>query len=289
MKDPYKVVIGVEIGKDFIRVAEVEHREGSFFLSRIAETDLEGLGIDDVVKALSVLVSEEGILSRVASVAIDTTLTERDTIQVDSELSEEQIVDFLKAEVDFHTNFSGEEFRTAYEIMGKPDDGHKEVFYAAIDANFLKTIRESCTRCGLSLQFVDLDHACTELAIKRLQKPGKNYIIVTVKEDQIEGSFCSAGERTHYKYGVYSGEPFYFITKMAQDLESLADKYAEKFYLAGPKADSFVLDLLRKSVDSRFELLALGKNINLSPMAAGNRRLTESPQYYSAVIGAALK
>ncbi|HEY9166425.1 MAG TPA: hypothetical protein VIS48_09725 [Candidatus Kryptonia bacterium] len=289
MKDPYRIVLGIDLGRDYLRAAEVEHRDEAFFVSRICDRKISGIGVDELVRELSAFVNEEGILSRVASVALDTTLFERDTITVDSDLNQEEISNLLKSEISFHHNFQEVDYRPAYQVLRSTDEGHNEIFYAAIDKGILVAVKDACTRCGLALQFVDLDHSCTEVAIIKLAQQMKNFIVVTVKEGQVEGSFCSEGQRTYYKYTYYSGEPFYFITKMAQDLESLADKYAEKFIVSGHKADSFMIDLLKKSSDSRFELFSLGEKILLSPLVASNEDMAASPHHFASVIGAALK
>ncbi len=285
----YRIVLGIEIGKNVLRAAEIEHREGSFFLSRVAERQLETLQVDELVQKISMLISEEVILSRVASVAIDTTLSERDTVEVDSDLQPEEIVDFLKAEIDFHKDFTGQEFRPAYEITGTSEDGYKEVFYAALDRNLLKSVKDAFTRCGINLQFIDLDHSCTELAVYKLMQSPKSYALITVKESQIEGSFCLGGERKIYKYIDFSGEPFYHVTRIAQELESLVRKDADTIYVTGTKVDNFLIDLLKKNVDKRYELFVPTQSLLLSPVVSANAKLKTLPHHFASAIGAALK
>ena len=287
--EQYRIVLGIEIGKDFLRAAEVEHRNGKFFLSRVAERELQTLEVDGLVHVLSLLINEEAILSRVASIAVDTTLTERDTIEVDADLLPEEIDGFLKAEIDFHNNFSGEEYRPAYEVIKTSQNAYKEIFYAAINKKILDSLKNACTRCGLDLQFIDLDHSCAEVAINKPTRSTKNYVLVTVKSQQVEASFCKGGERTVYKYVNYSSEPFYFVTKIVQDLESAAKEYAETIYVTGTAADAFLVDLLQKSVDKRYKLLDPTHNLLLSPVASTIKKLTSLPHHFSPAIGAALK
>lgn len=285
----YRIVLGIEIGKNILRAAEIEHREGNFFLSRVAERELETLQVGELVQKISVLISEEVMLSRIASVAIDTTLSKRDTIEVDSDLQPEEIVDLLKAEIDFHNNFGGQEFRPAYEITSTLEGGYKQVFYAAIDRTLLNSVKDAFTRCGLDLQYIDLDHSCTELAVNRLTRSSKNYILITVKDEQVEASFCVNGERKIYKYVNFSGEPFYHVTKIAQDLELLGKETAEAIYMTGIKVDTFLIDLLKKNVDRRYELFVPTQNLLLSPVASANTKLRTLPHHFSSAIGAALK
>ncbi len=285
----YRIVLGIEIGKKVLRVAEIEHRENGFFLSRIAEQPLTSLEVEDLVQKISYLINEEGILSRTVSVAIDTSFTPRDTLEVDSDLDNAEIIDFLKAEIDLHNEFTEERYMPAYQIFNTSSDGHKEIFYAAIEGKLLNNLKDSCTRCGLDLQFIDLDHSCTELSINKLQPRSNNYILITVKDDQVEGSFCKNGNRTAYKYLPYSNEPFYTVTKMAQTLESIAKEYVERIYVSGPTADEFLLGLLQKNVDERYELLNPVRNLILSPLASMNTKLDSLPHTFSSVIGAALK
>ncbi len=285
----YRIVLGIELGRDFLRLAEVEHRDGEFFLSRVAEGKLETMQVDDLVRVLSLLINEESIMSRIASVAIDTSLMARDTIEIDSDLAPDEISRFLRGEIDFHNKFSGQAFIPAYEITKAPVDPYKEVFYAAMDKQFLVTLRDACTRCGLDLQFVDLDHSCSELSVNRLEHGLKNYILVTVKPGQVEASFCKNGERIFYRYANYSGEPFYFITKMSQDLETRAKVDADKIFVTGISADNFLIDLLQKTSDKRYELMDPLKELQLSAVASDNKELETHPNHYSHVIGAALK
>ncbi len=287
--DQFRIVLGIEICKDIIRVAEIEHRADGFFLSRIAERNIENLQVDELVKQISLLINEEAMLGRIASVAIDTTLTERDTIDIDANLQTGEIIDFLNAEIDFHNDFGSQEFRPAYEITKTSEDGHKEVFYAAIDKTLLRTIKDACTRCGLDLQFIDLDHSCTELAINKLLKQTENYILITVKDHHVEGSFSKNSERIVYKYLNYYDEPFYFVTKMVQDLEFAAKEHVQKIFVTGVKVGSFLISTLQKNVDKRYELLVPTSNLLLSPVVSANVKLIEYPHLFFSVIGAAIK
>ncbi|MCL5267510.1 MAG: hypothetical protein M1469_05340 [Bacteroidetes bacterium] len=287
--EQYRIVLGLEVGRDFLRAAEVEHRNGEYFLSRIVERTLDSLKVDDLVQLISLLINEEAILSRTVSAAIDTTLLDKDTIDVDSDLQHEEIANFLKAETAFHNDFIKKEFRPAYEVVGMKPGAFKEIFYAAVDKELLESLKNACTRCGFELNFIDLDHSCSELTVNKLVRPSENYILITVKGEQIEGSFCKNGERAAYKYVNYSGEPFYFVTKISNDLESLVDDYAGKIYITGSSADTFLIDLLKKSTDTRFELLVPNQNMLQSPAVLLNPKLNPLPHYFSSVIGAALK
>jgi Tfp pilus assembly PilM family ATPase len=285
----YRIVLGIEIGSDFLRAAEIEQRENGYFLSRIAEQPLATLEVDELVQKISFLINEEGILSRSVSIAIDTSFTQRDTVELDSDLERSEIIDFLKAEIELHNNFESGQYSPAYEIMNTSSDGYNEIFYAAVENKLLNTLKDFCTRCGLDLQYIDLDHSCSELSVNKLQPRSNNHILVTVKEREIEGSFSKNGRRVAYKYLPYSNEPFYPVTKVAQSLESIANEYVEKIYVTGRTADSFLLDMLRKNVDDRFEMLNPVKNLMLSPLALMNPKLNSVPHNFSAVIGAGLK
>jgi len=285
----YKIVLGIEINNSILRAAEVEQREKGFFLSRIAEQPIAALDGDELAQKISYLINEEGILSRTVSIAVDTLLTQRDTVPVDSDMERMEITNFLNSEIEFHNNFNGGQYVPAYEVVTTPADGHKEVLYAAIKDDLLKMLRETCTRCGLDLQSIDLDHSCSELLVKRLQAGSKTYILLTVKNGQVEGSLGKNGHRSSYKYMPYSSEPFYPVTKMAQTLESTTKDYVERIYITGPAADSFLLDMLRKNVDDRYELVNPARNLILSPLATLNQKFQSAPQNFSAVIGAALK
>jgi len=285
----FKIVVGLEIGSDFLRAAEVEHREDRFFLSRVAETKLLSLDTDELVQKISLLVNEEGILGRIASVSVDTTLTERDTIELDDDLQSQEIANFLKAEINLHSDFEGREYRPAYEITKSSGNGYNEVFYAALEKSLLSFVKDACTRCGLDLQYIDIDHSCSELTVNKLQPKLRTCILVTVKNKQIEGSFIKNGERIVYRYLSYSGEPFYFVTKMARDLETLAKKYAEKIFVTGTAADNFLIQLLQKNADKRYELLVPTQDLLLSPIVSSNTKLKTAPHHFSSVIGAAIK
>ncbi len=277
------------MGKTYLRAAEVEHREGSYFLSRVAERRIETGEVDELARTLSSLIDEESIMSKVASVAIDSSLMARDTIEIDSVMKPDEISRFLAAEIDFHNNFSGETFIPAYEITKTPVDPYKEVFYAAMKKDELFKLRNACTRCGLDLQFMDLDHACSELAVNRLVGKTGTYLLVNVKDGQVEASYCDNGERSMYKYVLHSGEPFYFITKLAQYLELKAKADADRIFVTGDKADDFLIDLLKKNVDDRYELLDVLPGLRLSSAASVDPALAEQPHRFSHVIGAALK
>jgi Tfp pilus assembly PilM family ATPase len=287
--EEYRIVLGIEIGENILRAAEIEHREDAFFLSRIAEQHLASLEVDELAQKLSFLINEEGILSRTVSVAVDTTFAQRDTIEVDSDLGNAEIIDFLKAEIEFHNDFDGEQYVPAYEILSTSSEEHREVLYAALRNGLLSSLKDSCARCGLELQFIDLDHSCSELLINKLQPTSNNHILVTVKTHQIEGTFTKSGHKLAYKYLPYSKEPFYPVTKVAQALESISKEYIGKIYVTGETADTVLIDMLRKNVDERYELLNPTRNLMLSPLASKNHKLEEAPHNFSAVIGAALK
>ena len=288
MRD-YRIVLGMEISNKILRAAEIEQRENGFFLSRIAEQDISSLEVDELVHKISFVVNEEGILSRTVSMALDTAFTLRDIADVDPDLANAEIVEFLKAEIDFHNKLNGEQYVPAYEVLDTSSEGYKELFYAAIGTNILNVLKESCTRCGLDLQFIDLDHSCSELAVNRLNPSLKNFILITVKKEQVEGSLSRNGHRTAYKYLPYSDEPFYSVTKIAQTLESTTKDFIGNIYVTGQSADAFLLDLLQKNVDDRFQLLNPASNLTFSPLASMNPKLQSIPHIFSAVIGAALK
>lgn len=285
----YRIVLGIEVGKNFLRAAEVEHRDGTYFLSRLAEKKVETGEVDELVKTLSLLLNDESIMSRIASVAIDSSLMARDTIEIDPGMGSDEISRFLRAEIDFHNNFSGETFIPAYEITKTPVEPYKEVFYAAMRKDVLFKLRNLCTRCGLDLQYMDLDHSCSELAINKLTKDAGKYILITAKEGQVEASYCHGGERTMYRYIVHSGEPFYFITKLTQYLELKAKEDADRLFVTGDAADDFLVDLLRKNADERYELLNLAPGLQLSNVASESPLLETHAHHFSHVIGAALK
>lgn len=285
----YRIVLGIEVGKDYLRVAEVEHRDGSHFLSRVAERHIATAEVDELSNTLSLLINEESIMSRVASIALDSSLMARDTVEIDSYMVPDDISKFLLAEIDFHNNFSGESFIPAYEITKTPVDPYKEVFYAAMKKDVLSKMRTACSRCGLDLQFMDLDHACSELAINKLAGNNETYLLISVKEGQVEASYCKGGERMMYKYILHSGEPFYFITKLAQFLDLKAKADADRIFVTGDAADDFLVDLLNKNVDDRYELLNVLPGMQLSSVAMEDSFLAARPHLYSHVIGAALK
>ncbi|MGO9482671.1 MAG: hypothetical protein ACLP05_12955 [Candidatus Kryptoniota bacterium] len=287
--DQFRIVLGIEICKNIIRIAEIEHRDDGFFLSRLAAKNIDSLQVEELVQCISFLISEEAMLGRIASVAIDTTLTERGVVDVDADLQAGEIVNFLDAEIDFQNDFSSQKFRPAYEITKTTEDGFKEVFYAGIDETLLGTIKDACTRCGLDLQFIDLDHSCAELAIHKLLKDAENYILVTVKDHHVEGSFSKNGERVIYKYLNYSDEPFYFVTKIAQDVESAANEYAQRIYVNGSKVDNYLINVLQKNADTRYELLVPTSNLLLSPVVSEDEKSMAHPHFFSSVIGAAIK
>jgi len=285
----FRIVLGVEIGANFLRAVEVEHRDGVFFLSHAAQRTVESLQVDNLVDKISHLVSEEAILSRVASIAIDSTLMERDTIDIDSDLPAQSVSEILKAEVDFHNDFNGKEYRPAYEVIKTHAEGFNEVFYAAIDKQLLDALRNSFTRCGLSIEFIDIDHGCSEVMAHKLGPRSKASIVVTVKANQVEATFLRNGERLAYRRISYTGEAFYFVTKIAQDLETIADENAEQIYVTGPSVDRFLIDLLQKNVDERYELLVPTERLQILPAADGNSEFKSLPHHYSSAIGAALK
>jgi Tfp pilus assembly PilM family ATPase len=285
----YRIVLGIEVGRDFLRLAEVEHRDGVFFLSRVATKKLEAIEVDELVRTISRFMNEESIMSRVASIAIDTSLLARDTIEIDSDIAADEISKFLRGEIDFHNNFSGKSFIPAYEITKAPVDPYKEVFYAAMDKQLLVTLRDACTRCGLDLQFVDLDHSCSELAVNLLEQGLASYILISVKPGQVEASFCKNGERVFYRYATYTDEPFYLITKLSQNLEMLARADADKIFVTGVTTDDFLMGLLQKNVDKRYTLLDPLRSMQLSAVASESKELDATPHHYSHVIGAALK
>jgi hypothetical protein len=286
--DRFRIVLGIEIRENTLRIAEVEHRESGFFLSRIAERNIDSLQLDELVQKISLVVNEEAILARTASVAIDTVMTERDTIPIDADLQEDEITSFLKAEIALHNDFDSKEFKPAYEIV-RTENGYNEIFYAAIEEHLLSAVKNACTRCGFDLQFIDLDHSCSELLINKLLPQMETYILVTVKDHQVEGSFLRKMNRIAYKYLQYSEEPFYFVTKIAQDLETFGKEFVSKIFVTGPKADSFLIDLLQKNADKRYELLNPKSNMLLSPVVSANTNFMEHPHMFSSVIGAALK
>ncbi|HUI31209.1 MAG TPA: hypothetical protein VLX91_13435 [Candidatus Acidoferrales bacterium] len=288
MKD-YRIVLGIEVGNKILRAAEIEQRENSFFLSRVAEQPLTSTEADELVQKVSLIINEEGILSRTASIAVDTSFTRRNTVDVDSDLERTEIVDLLRAELEFHDNFAGGQYMPAYEVVNTSPDGFKEIFYAAIENKLFNNLKDFSARCGLDLQFIDLDHSCSEISINKLTPRSKNFILITVKERQIEGSFSKDGRKIAYKYLPYSNEPFYPVTKLTQTLESISKEYVEKFYVTGQTADEFLIDMLQKNVDERFEMLNPAHNLMLSPLASMNPKLGSIPHVFSAVIGAALK
>lgn len=285
----YRIVLGLEIGRDFLRIAEVEHRDESFFLSKVAEKKIDAVEVDRVVEALSLVMKEESIMSRIASIAIDSSMMARDTIEIDQDLKPDEISGFLRAEIELHDNFSNKSFIPAYEITKTQVPPYKEVFYAAMERKLLVALRDSCTRCGLDLQFVDLDHSCSELVINRLEERAKKYILVTVKNGQVEAGYCQDGERLFYKYIDYSGEPFYFITKLVKELDAKAKEDADRIFVTGSAADNFLVDLLRKNVDERYELLDPLKGLQLSSIASEKQELETRSHHFSHAIGAALK
>ena len=285
----YKIVLGIEVSNGLLRAAEIEHRETSFFLSRIVEQRLDSFEADELVHKISFLINEEGILSRTVSIAVDSSLTRRDTIDVDSDLEHAEILHFLKAELDFHNNFADGRYMPAYEVISTSPDGYKEIFYAAIEDHLLTKLKEACVKCGLDLKFIDLDHSCSELSINKLEPHSNDHTLITVKERQIEGSFTKMGRRIAYRHSLYSNEPFYPVTKMEQLLESFSKQYVKKFYVTGKAADTFLIDMLKKNVDERFELLNPVQNLLLSPLVSMNPKLESASHNFSAVIGAALK
>jgi Tfp pilus assembly PilM family ATPase len=285
----YRIVLGIEVTANTLRAAEIEHRENGFFLSRVAEQPLTSLVVDELVQKISYLINQEGILSRIVSIAVDTSLSQRDTVEIDSDLERAEIINLLKAEIEFHNISDGNEYFPAYEVMNASPEGYKEIFYAAIEGKFLSVLKDTCTRCGLDLQSIDLDHSCSELLINKLQPRSNNYVLITVKDRQVEGSFSKGGHRMAYRYMPYSNEPFYSVTKMAQGLESATKDYVEKFYVTGNSADTFLVDLLKKNVDARFEMLNPVVNLMLSPLASMHPKLASIPHKFSAALGAALK
>ncbi len=284
----FRVVMGIEIAANYIRVAEIEHRTGQFFLSRIAEKTIASPGAEDLADALQSLIREESLLSTIASVAIDTTMTERDTIEVDSDLSNSEILSFVRAEVALHTGDAATTYKPAYQVVKSSESGHSEIFYAAMKSEFLDGLRRACAKCSLDLRFIDIDHSCIELAVSGLLA-ATSFSVVTVKEGQVEASICRNSERITYKSARYSDDPAYLIVRLVQDLEAAAGEIVPKIFLTGRKVDGTLVELLQKSVDDRYALLDPITNLHLSHFMASDKALHARSQLYSAAIGAALK
>ncbi len=284
----YRLILGVEISENYVRAAEVEHRDGEFFLSRVAQRELVSHEAGDLGHALDNLIEEESLLSKTASFAIDTALTQQDTIDVDPDLDDNEVVNFVKAELALHTGTAVSEYKPAYQIIGTSANGYPEVFYAAVKKGLLESLRIASMNCGLDLRFVDVDHSCSEIVATTLFQL-KNFVLVSVKENQVEASFCRNGARAAYRSSRYVDDPAYSVVRLVQDVESVVKESAPKVLICGRAASKNLVELFRTSVDERYEPLQPAQHLLLSHFVAANEELRTDLSLYSAAIGAALK
>jgi|GEM_PF-6910638 hypothetical protein len=288
----FKVILGVEITSNLMRTAEVEHRGNSYFLSRVVEKVIDPGNVDSMVNALTEIINDGGFFSNVASIAIDTKFAEIDIVPIDSSLRTEELQDFLLAEIKFHRDSQSDEYRVAFEQMPSNHNSFQRVFYAGLEKQFIKNIRDAFVQCGISVKYIDLDHFCSELYLTKLVELSERitFELVSVKSGRVEATLLDNGRRLGYRYSLYSGEPFYFINKVVHDLEKDLNIEMDQVYVTGAEADSFLTNLLNKSSDRKFfQLLTPGQKLLKSPLVEKFSPYVNKPHLYSSSVGAALK
>ncbi|MGC8594789.1 MAG: hypothetical protein ACP5US_02000 [Candidatus Kryptoniota bacterium] len=287
-----KVVSGIEITENLMRVAEVEHRGDNYFLSRVIEKEINPSNVDSMVDALTEIINEAGFFSNIASIAIDTNFAEIDTIPIDGSLSAQELQDLLLAEIRLHRDSPADDYRVAFEPVLPDSNSFQKVFYAGLQSQLIKNIRDAFIKCGINVRYIDLDHFCSELYLARLVKiSGEGPIeLVSVKSGRVEATLLDQGRRLGYRYSLYSGESFYFINKVVHDLEKDLNIDIERVFVTGSEADLFLINLLNKSTDRKvFQLLTPGEKLLRSPLVEKSSAYLNRPHTYSSAIGAALK
>lgn len=288
----YKVVTGVEITSNLMRVVEVEHREGSYFLSNVTEKSINPLNVNSMVGAIAEVFNDEGFFGNVASIAIDTNFAEIDIVPIDKSLSPAELNDFLLAEIGFHLESSGEGYKIAYELMPVDRNSVQRVFYAGLPRQLIVNIREAFLKSGVDVKYIDLDHFCSELYLTKLvdRSIEQTFELVSVKPGRVESTLLHHGNRLGYRFYLFSGEPFYFVNKVVSDLEKSLGVQSELVFITGTEADSFLTNLLNKSSDGKvFQLVTDGQKLLKSPVVQKSPIYVAKPHLYSSAIGAAFK
>lgn len=184
-----------------------------------------------------------------------------------------------------------------YRLDSKiPSLGTDDFLIIAVHKNTLEFIKRIFKLCGLELAIVDIDHFAAEQNLKRNYSDmlnGRNILLIGLKEGRVDYGFISNKKYRYYSYSTYNSKP-QFNLSLVRKLNSLmgtgfAKPGIDTVFIYGDNVSEDIIQLIKKTVNLKIQLLNPFENINSSTEILRNEELRRYPFRFAASCGVALR
>jgi len=176
----YRSILGIDISSASVRAIEISGREDhrcveGYGCVQLPPNCVEGHVIKDVdvvASCIRQLVSRANLKSKFATLAVPDSAVISKVLQVNDELSEAEIEEFIIMEADKYIPYPIEEINIDFETVGRSikNPTMLDVLIVASRSENVNSRVEAATRAGLQVKAIDVESFAIERAIQLLAK-----------------------------------------------------------------------------------------------------------------------
>ena len=251
-----KGIIGLDIGSNSIKVAELKETKKGYFLENFGEVPLPPESIVDgalmnspaIVEAVETLIGERKIKTKdvATSVSGASVMIRKITLPV---MTEEEFEEQIQWEAEQYIPFNLSDVNLAYEILNPGDDeGNMEVLLVAAKKDMINDYIAVITEAGLNPVIMDLDAFCVLNAYEINYQMMENEVLALVNiGSSIINMIITKGGRYLFSRDVTVGGNLY----TEEIMKELSVSYEEADLLKrGGSATGETEAVMRQEVES---------------------------------------
>ena len=179
-KPKYRSILGIDISSTAVKVIEISGKEDhrcveGYGSMALPPNSVEGhiiKDIDVVADCIRQLVSRARLKSKFATLAVPDSAVISKILQVNDELSEAEIEEFIIMEADKYIPYPIEEINIDFETIGRSikNPALLDVIIVASRSENVNSRVEAATKAGLQVKAIDVESFAIERAVQLLAK-----------------------------------------------------------------------------------------------------------------------
>lgn len=184
-----------------------------------------------------------------------------------------------------------------YRLNSKiPSLSTDDFLIIAVHKNTLEFIKRIFKLCGLELSIVDIDHFAAKQNLRRNYADmllRKNILLIGLKEGRVDYGFISNKKYCYYSYSTYNSKPQLNLCLVRKISSLISTRFAksgiDSVFIYGDNVTEDILQLIKKSVNMKIQLLNPFESINSSTEILRNEELRRYPFRFAPSCGVALR
>jgi len=194
-------ILGIDISSSSVKILEISKTEGQYTIEnyakdRLQESVFDGISIKNInalAQSIKSLHTKENIKTKQVACAVPEVLTISKIIQLDDQLTNKEIEEYIFSEADKYIPYPIDEINIDFNILGKSTKNSDkiDVLLVATRKENINSLVDLMTSAGLVLAVVDLEHyaiqRAAQLLMPDLSRGGanKNIAIINIGNNYI--------------------------------------------------------------------------------------------------------